>query len=201
MAKINPNASILIDEYLTSKAPFANEICLFLRDLIHKSDSSIIEDWKWNIPIFHKNGMVCGFSGFKKHVSLTFFNGVLMKDNYSLFTEDCNAQKMRTIKFSSINDVNKNQLLEYFIEAFSLTEIPVKKEALKKEVVIPELLQNALDSNKLAKDNFEKMAYTYKKEYALHISEAKRDATKIKRLEKVISNLEQNIKMHEQYKC
>ena len=45
------------------------------------------------------------------------------------------------------------------------------------------------------------MAYTYRKEYALHISQAKRETTKLKRLEKVISNLEQNIKMHEQYNC
>jgi mRNA-degrading endonuclease YafQ of YafQ-DinJ toxin-antitoxin module len=45
------------------------------------------------------------------------------------------------------------------------------------------------------------MAYTYKKEYARFIQEAKRDTTKLSRLKKVITNLEQNIKMHEQYKC
>ncbi len=44
------------------------------------------------------------------------------------------------------------------------------------------------------------MAYTYRKEYARHISDAKRETTKLSRLEKVISNLEKNIKMHEQYK-
>lgn len=201
MAKINPNASKLIDKYLTSKAPFANEICLLLRDLIHKSDNLIIEDWKWNIPVFHKNGMVCGFAGFKKHVSLTFFNGVLMKDKHQLFSDDCNAQKTRTIKFFHVSDINENQLLGYFKEAFSLSEIPIKKEIQKKEIVIPDLLQNALDNNEIAKANFNKMAYTYRKEYALHITDAKREATKIKRLEKVITNLEQNIKMHEQYKC
>ena len=203
MSKINPNASLLIDEYLNSKAAFSNEICELLRELIHIADNSITEDWKWNIPIFHKNGlgMVCGFAGFKKHVSLTFFNGVLMSDKYQLFTNDCNAQKTRTIKFSNISEIKNNQLLEYFIEAVSLGEIPSNKTPLKKEFIIPELLQKALNKNQLAKINFENMAYTYKKEYALHISEAKRDTTKLKRLEKIISNLEQNIKMHEQYKC
>ena len=145
--------------------------------------------------------MVCGFSGFKKHVSLTFFNGVYMSDKHQLFTNDCNAQKTRTIKFSNISEIKNNQLLEYFIEAVSLAEIPSNKIPLKKEIITPELLQKALDKNQLAKNNFENMAYTYKKEYALHISEAKRDSTKLKRLEKIISNLEQNIKMHEQYKC
>ncbi|MFK5958653.1 MAG: YdeI/OmpD-associated family protein [Lutibacter sp.] len=56
-------------------------------------------------------------------------------------------------------------------------------------------------SNNVAKQNFEDMAYTYRKEYALHISQAKRKTTKLKRLEKIISNLEQNIKMHEHYNC
>jgi len=61
------------------------------------------------------------------------------------------------------------------------------------------LLKNALLKNKIAKENFEKMAYTYRKEYALHIANAKRETTKLNRLEKVIFNLENNIKMHEQY--
>jgi len=201
MSKINPKASLLIDEYLFSKADFANEICALLRTLIHKADNSVTEDWKWNIPVFHKNKMICGFAGFKKHVSLTFFNGALMSDKYKLFSDDCGAQKMRTLKFTNISEINEAQLIDYFKEAFSISEIPVKKTAVKKELIIPELLQNALAKNKLAKSNFENMAYTYKKEYAQHISDAKRETTKLKRLEKVISNLEQNIKMHEQYKC
>lgn len=201
MSKINPKASSLIDEYLFSKAEFANEICALLRTLIHKADNSVTEDWKWNIPVFHKNQMVCGFAGFKKHVSLTFFNGVLMSDKYKLFSDDCGAQKLRTIKFTNISEINKGQLVSYFKEAFSIIETPLTKSVVKKEIIIPELLQKALSKNKLAKTNFENMAYTYKKEYALHISDAKREATKLKRLEKVISNLEQNIKMHEQYKC
>jgi uncharacterized protein YdeI (YjbR/CyaY-like superfamily) len=145
--------------------------------------------------------MVCGFAGFKKHVSLTFFNGVLMNDKYKLFSDDCGAQKLRTIKFTNISEINELQLIYYFREAFSINEIPVKKTAVKKEIIIQELLQIALAKNKLAKTNFENMAYTYRKEYAFHISDAKRETTKLKRLEKVISNLEKNIKMHEQYKC
>ncbi len=202
MSKINPNASSLIDEYIANKKSFAKDICELLRNLIHKSDNNVIEDWKWNIPIFKKNGMVCGFASFKNHVSLTFFNGATMSDKHQLFTGDCTAKNMRTIKFKNISEANENQLLDYFKEAFSQNEIVVKKIINKKDKIeIPELLQNALIKNKLANDNFEKMAYTYRKEYALHISEAKRDTTKLKRLEKVISNLEQNIKMHEQYKC
>lgn len=197
MSKINSNASSLIDEYITCKDSFATEICELLRNLIHKANPAIIEDWKWNRPIFHNNGIVCGFSAFKNHISLTFFNGVRMSNKHQLFNDHCNAQKTRTIKILNISEINKSKLLDYFKEAFLLNEIGIKKVEKKKEIEIPELLQNALNKNKLAKENFEKMAYTYRKEYALHISNAKRDSTKLNRLEKVISNLELNIKMHE----
>jgi len=202
MAKTNPKAKYLIDEYIAKKEPFLNEICELLRELIHKADTNIIEDWKWSRPIFIiKNKMVCGFSSHKNHVSLTFFNGALISDKHHLFSDDCIAQNTRTIKFTNISEIDKNDLLYYFKEAILLSEIKPKKLQNKTEIEIPKLLKNALAKNKLAKQNFDKMAFTYRKEYVNHIESAKRETTKISRLEKVILNLENNIKMHEQYKC
>lgn len=199
MAKINPNVALLIDGYIESLPTFSKDICETIRLIIHKIDYPIIEDWKWNIPVFHTTKMVCGFAAFKNHVSLTFFNGAEMSDQHKLFSGNCNAQKTRTIKFEGVLEINQNNLLDYFREAFLLENTVQEKNIKTKAIEISELLKNALEQNKLAKSNFENMAYTYRKEYALHISNAKREATKISRLEKVISNLEQNIKMHEQY--
>ena len=201
MTKINSNASSLIDEYITNKPTFSKVICELLRELIHKSDDFIIEDWKWNIPVFRKNSMVCAFACFKKHVSISFFNGALMTDRHALFTGDCSAKNMRTIKFTTITEINENHLIDYFREAFLLSESPIKKVVTKTAFEIPAILQNALNSNKLAKENYTNMAYTYRKEYALYVDQAKRETTKLKRLTKVISNLEHNIKMHESYNC
>lgn len=202
MAKINPNAAQLIDNYLISKEPFANEINSILRELIHKAFPEVVEDWKWGTPVFQRNELVCGFAGFKKHVSLHFFKGAYMSDRHGLFTDDCSAQHSRTIKYASKKDIDTNKLTDYLKEAFDQSGVPLKKAtAVKKEFVVPELLLQALDKNTLAKKNFKNMANTYRKEYAQHISDAKRESTRLRRLEKVIQNLENNIKMHEQYKC
>jgi len=65
MAKINPNATILIDNYIENLPLFSKDICIALRALIHKTaDSELCEDWKWNIPIFNKTTMICGFAAF-----------------------------------------------------------------------------------------------------------------------------------------
>ena len=202
MAKLNPNASKLIDDYLNKKEPFANEINHVLRNLIHEACPDVSEDWKWGTPVFQHNELVCGFAGFKKHVSLHFFKGAYMTDRHQLFTDDCSAKHSRTIKFGSVNEIDRNKLIDYLKEAFEQSGIPLEKpKRQKKEVLVPELLQKALDTNEIAKKNFENMAYTYRKEYAEHIASPKRESTKLKRLEKTIENLQNNIKLHEQYKC
>lgn len=167
MAKINLNATNLIGNYIENLPEFSQNICKVLIELIHKTDNNVIEDWKWNTPVFKKNGMAFGFAAFKQHVSLTFFNGVLMTDKHQLFTDDCSAQKTRTIKFSTIEDIPDNELLDYFSEAFSLAPNPQKATSKKKEIVVPKLLQKALSKNELVKTNFENMAYTYRKEYKI----------------------------------
>lgn len=199
MSKINMPASSLIDDYIATRAPFAKEILNLFRILIHKTDQDIIEDWKWNVPIFSKKNLVCSFAAFQKHVSVTFFKGAYMSNQHHLFTGDCSAKHTRSIKFGAVSEIDKNQLLDYFKEAFLLSECGIHKSE-NREIEIPELLQKALVKNKLAKKNFENMAYTYRKEYALQISGAKQETTKLKRLERIISNLEKNIKMHEQHK-
>lgn len=199
MANIKKNASQLIDHYLAKNEAFANEINTKLRELIHQADPTIVEDFKWNRPIFHKNQMLFGFSAHKKHVSLVFFNGAQMKDSHKLFSGDCSAQNTRTVKFQSLEEIDEQVLIAYFKEAVALTEVPKNKSinTTKESFEVPELLKKALDKNPKAKENYENMAYTYRKEYARHISEAKQEKTKIRRLEKVIYNLERNLKIHE----
>lgn len=199
MAKINPDATKLIDLYIEKLPDFSKEICIQLREIIHLSNNNVIEDWKWRIPIFQLKDMVCGFAGFKKHVTLTFFNGAAIEDKNHLFSDDCSAKNSRGIKFYSINEVNTKLLKHYLKEAFLLSEKGIEKSKTKEKIVIPDLLKNALAKNSRAKENFDNMAYTYRKEYALYIANAKRETTKLNRLKKVISNLENNIKMHEQY--
>ena len=69
-----------------------------------------------------------------------------------------------------------------------MSETGIQKTENNKEIEIPELLQKALNENELAKKNFENMAYTYRKEYALQISGAKQEATKLKRITRIIGS-------------
>jgi uncharacterized protein YdeI (YjbR/CyaY-like superfamily) len=201
MARVNPEAGRLIQDYLSILPEFSNKICTKIYELIHISYPEVIEDFKWRTPVFRNDKMVCGFTGFKKHVSLHFFHGSQMSNQHNLFTDDCSAQHSKTIKFFALNDIDENKLLNYLQEAFHMNVKEKEMGTKSKTVIIPDLLKQALENNPIAKQNFDGMAYTYRKEYAQHIADAKQQITKLRRLEKVMLNLEKGIKMHEQYKC
>ncbi|MBK6985931.1 MAG: DUF1801 domain-containing protein [Bacteroidetes bacterium] len=80
MAKVkhNPDAAALIDKGISELEPFAQVICKRLRKIILSADPELIEDWKWG-PNYYLNGMVCGYWGFKKHVSFVFFKVLCLK--------------------------------------------------------------------------------------------------------------------------
>jgi len=197
MSTINSKASSLITEYQKNAAPFAQPILEKLRAIVKNADISIQEDWKWNIPNFHQNGMLCAMAYFKKHVSFTFFKGAAINDTFQLFTGDCSAKSMRTIKFTELSQLNVAQLKNYIHQAVLINNTSSKLSTSREAFDIPKLLKKALSENSIAKYNYENLAYTYRKEYALHISTAKREATQLRRLNKVMLYLEKNLKMHE----
>ena len=52
-----------------------------MRNLVHKADSGITEEWKWDTPVFSHNGLVCAIGSFKDHVSLYPLPGGVKKSD------------------------------------------------------------------------------------------------------------------------
>ncbi|HUH27494.1 DUF1801 domain-containing protein, partial [Gelidibacter sp.] len=72
-----------------------------IRKLIHEAVPEIVEEWKWNSPVFsYKGKMICSSSAFKNHVGLNFFNGAFLEDPIGFFPKDSQAKQMRTVKFT-----------------------------------------------------------------------------------------------------
>jgi len=68
-------------------------------------------------------------------------------------------------------------------------EINIVLDTAPRTVELPVDLQKALDKNKTAKANFEKLAPSKKKAIVVSINEAKTEETKFKRIEKAIEQL------------
>ncbi len=70
-----------------------------------------------------------------------------------------------------------------------------KTAPIRKHLPIPSFLKDALDANRKASDNFNRLADTYKTHFVGWITSAKREETRKRRLAEAIKLLEQNQKL------
>ncbi len=78
------NPSNLIDKQIETLEDWRGKVMAKLRQLIHETDSEMIEEWKWSTGVFTHNGLVCAVSAFKDHVKINFFKGASLKDEHNL---------------------------------------------------------------------------------------------------------------------
>ncbi len=201
MAKVkhNPDAAALIDKGISELEPFAQVICKRLRKLILSSDSEIIEDWKWG-PNYYLNGMVCGYWGFKKHVSFVFFQGSLLKDKKKILLENPGNVHNRHIKFTDVKQMDDKIILEYLFEAIDNNRKGLKIiETKDKTIVTPEDVTKAFKKAKVLA-YFDSLAFSHRKEYVQWIESAKKEETRTKRILQAIEKLQDKQMMHDKYK-
>ena len=108
---------------------------------------------------------------------------------------------------SNWSNLNKKRMLK-MIKAGRMTEIGLskidpseldeekimKEEKLKKELKIPEFIEKAFKENEKVWENFNKLAYSHKRNFVNWISSAKREATRNKRIKEALNMLEKNKK-------
>lgn len=197
--KHNPNASRLIDDGISQLETFAQPICKKLRKLILSTDSEIIEDWKWG-QNYYLNGMLCGFWGFKKHVSLVFFQGSLLKDKKKILIENPGNVHNRHIKFTDVKQINDDVILEYLFEAIDNNRKGIKiRESIDKTIEVPLDVKKSFKTAKVL-TYFDSLAYSHRKEYIMWITDAKKEETRLKRINVSIEKLTSKQMMHDQYK-
>lgn len=181
-----------IDQYIGKSADFAKPILLHLRKIIHKAFPDITETIKWGFPHFDHLGIVCSMASFKEHCAFGFWKASLMKDSEGLFIQVGETAMGHFGKIKSLKDLpSEGTLVKYIKEAVALNiegiKIPAKKSTnLKKENIIPDYFNLALNKNKKAKAVFDAFSYSNQKEYIEWLTEAKTEATREKRLDTAI---------------
>jgi uncharacterized protein YdeI (YjbR/CyaY-like superfamily) len=197
--KHNPDAAALIDEGISTMEPFAQKICKRLRKLILSTDPGLIEDWKWG-PNYYLDGMVCGFWGFKKHVPLVFFQGSLLKDQKKVLLQNPGNVHNRHIKFTDLSQVDDELVLEYVFEAIDNNKKGIKITETKDKVVeVPADVKKAFKTAGIV-TYFESLAFSHRKEYMMWITDAKKEETRLKRINQAIEKLASKQMMHDKYK-
>ena len=167
--------------------------------------TGLTETIKWGAPAYTINGKnVVGLSGFKNHYGLWFFQGVLLKENTALLlnAQEEKTKTMRQMRFEEGDELNCEIVRKYVLEAIQNQKEgkEIKADRAEKELIIPAELDTAFKSDRSLKEHFEKLTPGKQREYANHISEAKREATRSLRLEKAIPMIKNGIGLYDKYK-
>ena len=161
------------------------------------------EKMKWGIPTYClKNKNVAGIGAFKSYAGIWFFNGVFLKDeaNVLINAQEGKTKGMRQWRLESIDDVNDDLLLSYIKEAIKNQKEGKEIKPEKKPLIIPDELKEALASDTSLYEAFEGMSLSCKREYAEYISEAKREETRMKRLDKIIPMILEGGGLNDKYR-
>jgi hypothetical protein len=89
--------SELIDERIQDLGDWRGEMLGRLRALINAADPGIVEEWKWNVPVWSRDGILCTGETYKKVVKLTFAKGASLEDPSGLFNSSLEGNTRRAI--------------------------------------------------------------------------------------------------------
>ena len=92
--------SELIDERIAQLQDWRAPLLTQLRDVIRGADPGITEEWKWNVPVWSCNGIICTGETYKKAVKLTFPKGAALPDPSRLFNASLDGNTRRAIDCS-----------------------------------------------------------------------------------------------------
>ena len=104
------SASSLIDARIQHLDDWRGEMLARLRALIRQADPKVVEEWKWEIPVWSHDGIICTGETYKKVVKLTFAKGAFLDDPAGLFNSSLEGRLRRAIDFSEGAKVNEKAL-------------------------------------------------------------------------------------------
>lgn len=102
-------ASSLIDARIEALGDWRGEMLARLRALIRKADPQVVEEWKWEIPVWSHDGIICTGETYKKAVKLTFAKGAFLDDPAGLFNSSLLGRVRRAIDFHEGDKVNEKE--------------------------------------------------------------------------------------------
>lgn len=90
-------ASELISNRIAELADWRGEALARMRKLIQEADPKVVEEWKWGVPVWSHDGILCTGESYKKAVKLTFAKGAALKDPKGLFNSSLDGNTRRAI--------------------------------------------------------------------------------------------------------
>ncbi len=172
-----------------------------LREILVKTQ--LVTMTKWGGEIYTYNGKnVVGIAGFKNYFTIWFFNGVFLKDpkNVLVNAQEGVTKSLRQWRFQTKDEIDEKAILSYIAEAIENDKLGKKMTPAKKETIISDFFQSELTADFELQKGFEKLTPGRQREYLEYIDTAKREETKVARMEKIKPMIVLGMGLNDKYK-
>jgi hypothetical protein len=119
-------ASQLIDQRIQDLADWRGEMLGRLRALIKKADPAVVEEWKWRVPVWEHDGILCTGETYKSTVKLTFAKGASVEDPAKLFNSSLDGNTRRAIDFREGEKIDETAFKALIRAAVALNKSKAK---------------------------------------------------------------------------
>lgn len=99
--------SRLIDARIEVLGDWRGKTLAHVRTLIRQADPDGVEEWKWNVPVWSHDGLICTGETYKSAVKLTFAKGAALKDPAGLFNSSLEGNVRRAIDIREGEAINE----------------------------------------------------------------------------------------------
>src|ERR1700720_951656 len=120
------SASAIIDARIKELGDWRGKTLAKGRDIIHKADPEIVEEWKWvkatspGVPVWSHGGIVCTGETYKNAVKMTFAKGAALKDPSGLFNSSLDGNVRRAIDIHEGDKIDEAALQDLIRAAVAL---------------------------------------------------------------------------------
>jgi len=150
MPSAQKSAAQLISARIAELDDWRGAVLRRVRKLIKEADAGIVEEWKWSVPVWSRDGIVCTGESYKKAVKLTFAKGAALKDPAKLFNSSLEGNVRRAIDIHEGGKLDERAFKELVRAAVALNASGEKKPVkAARKAAKPKLLSG--DNPQIAK--------------------------------------------------
>ena len=99
--------SKLIDARIKDLGDWRGKMLSRLRALVQEADPEVVEEWKWDVPVWSHDGLICTGESYKSVVKLTFAKGASLKDPSGLFNSSLEGNMRRAIDLHEGDEIDQ----------------------------------------------------------------------------------------------
>ena len=119
--------SQLIDARIKELGDWRGQMLSRLRTLVKEADPEVVEEWKWSVPVWSHDGLICTGETYKNTVKMTFAKGAALKDPSGVFNSSLDGNTRRAIDFHEGEKLNEKALKALVRAAVALNESKAKR--------------------------------------------------------------------------